>query len=99
MLIVRDIAGKNEDALRHRLNLQLKPSLCSIRIDELIGHMTGRTLLHAALQRFENRRGFDARPHLHIYPAEQFIIWAVIMFLGRSIQIEIAPVMPEDLTA
>jgi len=94
---VADVERHHTDAVGDRLDEQIEPGLGAVRIEELAEELFGLARLHDAAQHGKHPRQLDARVALGHAPADQVGRWPAGVPLGRLVQIEIGPVVPDDL--
>src|SRR5208283_4254558 len=64
-----DVFRENENAFRDGLNADLEPPYCPIGKSKLILHPVRGPVYQAMLYHPKHIRGFNAWPHIHIFPA------------------------------
>jgi hypothetical protein len=91
--------GQDEDACRYRLNVYLEPAVVTVREREFHFFPKGHAFLHATLEQRKDGSLLDARPGVRHALTEQFGVGAPILHRGGVVQVQVAPLEVEELTA
>ncbi len=92
-----DVDGQDEDPFGHGLRPHVEPPRGAVGERELNLVVDAEPLLHAAPKERKEASRFDAGPHVRHFVAQELGARPTVLNGRRRVEIEVAPIEPEDL--